>query len=109
DGLMVTLHAWQPVLGPALILTALIAAAYSVAFSVMWDGKTPGRRLMGLKLVDLSGTAPTPARAVTRAVLSWVSVGAFLSGYWLLLFDRRRQSLHDKLTQTFIVLPARGA
>jgi uncharacterized RDD family membrane protein YckC len=105
DGWMITLHGWQPVVGSGLVLTALLAAAYSVAFTVIWDGQTPGRRLMGLKLVDLSGSAPPPALAMKRALLCWISALLFLAGYWLMLFDRRRQSLHDKLTKTFIVIP----
>ena len=105
DGLMITLHGWQPLVTSGGVLTALLAAAYSVAFNVMWDGRTPGRKLMGLKLVDMSGSAPAPALAMKRALLCWLSALAFLSGYWLMLFDRRRQSLHDKLTQTLIVLP----
>jgi uncharacterized RDD family membrane protein YckC len=38
-----------------------------------------------------------------RAALSLASFGLFLSGFWLALFDRRGQTLHDKLTSTFVV------
>ncbi len=34
-----------------------------------------------------------------------VSFVPFLAGFWLALFDRRGQTLHDKLTQTFVVRP----
>jgi hypothetical protein len=42
---------------------------------------------------------------VVRALLSLISAGAFLGGFWLAIFDRRGQTLHDKLTRTFVVRP----
>ncbi len=106
DAVMGRLHAWQPVVLPGVVLTALICLVYSAVFAVVWNGRTPGRRLLGLQLVDGSGLAPTPARASVRALLSAVSFAVFLGGFWLALFDRRGQTLHDKLTSTFIVLPS---
>ena len=36
-------------------------------------------------------------------MLSLLSFALFLSGFWLALFDRHGQTLHDKLTKTFVV------
>ncbi|MGQ0503898.1 MAG: RDD family protein [Myxococcaceae bacterium] len=105
DAVMLRLHAWQPVMVPGLVLTLLICLVYSAVFAVIWEGRTPGRRLLGLRLVDASGLAPTPARASVRALLTTVSFAVFLGGFWLALFDRKGQTLHDKLTSTFIVIP----
>lgn len=88
---------------PGLGLAAVLAFVYTMLFAVLWSGRTPGRRLMGIHLVDSTGQAPGPARALVRAVLSLVSFGLFLSGFWLALFDRHGQTLHDKLTRTFVV------
>ncbi len=65
-----------------------------------------GRWLLGLRLVDTHGLAPAPARAIVRALLSVVSFGLFLGGFWMALFDRRGQTLHDKLTSTFVIQPS---
>ena len=105
DAIIHRLHAWEPIVLPGVILAAVLSVAYGATFSILWDGRTPGRRLLGLKLVDQSGLAPTPVRAVTRAALSLLSFGFFLGGFWMALFDRRGQTLHDKLTRTFIVRP----
>ncbi|HME92151.1 MAG TPA: RDD family protein [Myxococcaceae bacterium] len=86
-----------------LVLATLIALAYSAAFAVLWNGRTLGRLLAGVRLVDRSGLPPSPTRAVVRALLSAVSFALFLGGFWLALFDRRGQTLHDKLTSTFVV------
>lgn len=105
DALMVRLHAWEALLIPGLLLALVLSLAYTAVFAVVWQGRTPGRLLFGLRLVDQSGLAPAPARAVIRALLTSISLGLFLGGFWLALFDRRGQTLHDKLTSTFVVLP----
>jgi uncharacterized RDD family membrane protein YckC len=105
DGVMARVHQLSSVLAPCVALALVIGLAYAAAFALLWNGRTPGRRLLGIRLVDRSGLAPTPGRAVTRAVLAVVSFVPFLAGFWLALFDRRGQTLHDKLTQTFVVRP----
>ena len=88
---------------PGAALASLLAFVYTALFAFLWSGRTPGRRMMGIHLVDATGHAPGPARALVRAMLSLVSFGLFLSGFWLALFDRHGQTLHDKLTRTFVV------
>jgi uncharacterized RDD family membrane protein YckC len=88
---------------PGAALGAILAFVYTTLFAFLWNGRTPGRRIMGIHLVDSTGHAPSPARALMRAIFSLVSFGLFLSGFWLALFDRHGQTLHDKLTRTFVV------
>jgi uncharacterized RDD family membrane protein YckC len=88
---------------PGAGLAAMMAFVYTTLFAFLWQGRTPGRRLMGIHLVDTTGHAPGPVRALARAMLSLVSFALFLSGFWLALFDRHGQTLHDKLTRTFVV------
>ncbi len=84
-------------------LTFVISIAWATAFAFVFKGRSPGRFVMGLRLVDLSGRAPSVSRAVIRGLLSGVSLLLCLAGYWLALVDARSQSLHDKLTRTFVV------
>ena len=72
----------------------------------LWNGRTLGRLLLGLRLVDTHGVAPAPGRAIVRAILASLSFVLFLGGFWMALFDRRGQTLHDKLTSTFVVQPS---
>jgi len=105
DGLVARLHAVPGFLPPALALGVLLGFVYSAVFAFLWGGRTPGRWLFGICLVDRRGVAPAPGRAVARALLAVVSFGLCLAGFWLSLFDRRGQTLHDKLTRTFVVRP----
>lgn len=88
---------------PALGVVGFVAFVYTTLFAFLWHGRTPGRRILGIHLVDASGHAPRAGRALVRAALSLASFALFLSGFWLALFDRRGQTLHDKLTSTFVV------
>ena len=105
DGVMARVHQLNAVLAPCVALALVLGLAYAGAFALLWNGRTPGRRLLGIRLVDRTGLAPTPGRAITRAALAVLSFVPFLAGFWLALFDRRGQTLHDKLTQTFVVRP----
>jgi uncharacterized RDD family membrane protein YckC len=106
DGVMARVHQLHSVLAPCVALALVLGLVYTAVFALLWNGRTPGRRLLGIRLVDRTGLAPAPWRAVVRAVLAVVSFVPFLAGFWLALFDRRGQTLHDKLTQTFVVRPS---
>jgi resuscitation-promoting factor RpfA len=106
DTLAAWLHALQSVLVPGFFLLLVLALVYCAVAAFLWNGRTLGRLLLGLRLVDTHGLAPAPGRALVRAMLSAVSFGLFLGGFWMALFDKRGQTLHDKLTSTFVVQPS---
>jgi uncharacterized RDD family membrane protein YckC len=106
DSLAAWMHALQSVLLPGVILLGVLSAVYCAVAAFLWNGRTLGRLLLGLRLVDTHGLAPAPGRAIVRALLAVVSFGLFLGGFWMALFDRRGQTLHDKLTSTFVVQPS---
>jgi resuscitation-promoting factor RpfA len=103
DGLSLKVHDSPRALIAVVALTLLLLLGCSVLFAVRLSGRTPGRLLFGLRLVDRRGQPPGTARAVARAVLSLLSAALCFAGFWLLLFDRRGQALHDKLVSTFVV------
>ncbi|REG20774.1 putative RDD family membrane protein YckC [Archangium gephyra] len=106
DGLVVQIRALQSVLLPGLALLLVLSLVYCAVSAFLWNGRTLGRRLLGLRLVDTHGLAPAPGRAIVRAMLASLSFGLFLAGFWMALFDRRGQTLHDKLTSTYVVQPS---
>ncbi|WP_224242220.1 RDD family protein [Hyalangium gracile] len=106
DSVAAWLHALKSVLLPGIILLLVLATVYCAVAAFLWNGRTLGRLLLGLRLVDTHGVAPAPTRAIIRALLSVLSFGLFLGGFWMALFDRRGQTLHDKLTSTFVIQPS---
>jgi resuscitation-promoting factor RpfA len=105
DAFVTQVRALESVLLPGAVLMMLLSFVYTTLSAFLWNGRTLGRRLLGLRLVDTHGLAPAPGRAVVRALLASVSFGFFLAGFWMALFDRRGQTLHDKLTSTYVVQP----
>ncbi len=106
DALVVRIQSMQGLILPGVVLVAVLSAVYCTVAAMLWGGRTLGRLLTGIRLVDASGHPPAPGRAIARACLSILSFGLFLSGFWLALFDRKGQTLHDKLTATFVVRPS---
>ncbi|MCP3144278.1 RDD family protein [Pyxidicoccus sp. QH1ED-7-1] len=106
DAFVAWLRALHTVLLPGFFLVLVLALVYCAVAAFLWNGRTLGRLLLGLRLVDTHGLAPAPGRAIVRALLASVSFVFFLGGFWMALFDRRGQTLHDKLTSTFVVQPS---
>ena len=93
------------------LLIGCLALAYSWLFAAL-GGRTPGMWLAGLRLVRQDGGAPetvSVARALARAALALLSVlpGAF--GFVLALFDKRGQTLHDKLAGCLVIDDSRAS
>ena len=81
---------------------ALVAGGYLVLF---WSGagRTPGMRLLRLRVRVPSGGPPSVGRAALRAVATWISIVPFFAGYLPVIFDRRRRGLPDYVAGTEVV------
>jgi len=106
DAFVTQVRALESVLVPGAALLMLLSFLYTALSAFLWNGRTLGRGLLGLRLVDTHGLSPAPGRAVVRALLASLSFGLFFAGFWMALFDRRGQTLHDKLTSTYVVQPS---
>jgi hypothetical protein len=80
-----------------LALGTGLALAWSWIFVGLW-GRTPGMACTGQRLQTARGGAPKPMLAFARALLAVIGGAPGLFGFALALFDRRRQTLHDKLS-----------
>jgi uncharacterized RDD family membrane protein YckC len=81
---------------------ALVAGGYLVLF---WSGagRTPGMRLLRLRVRVPSGGPPSVGRAALRTVATWIAIVPFFAGYLPVLFDRRRRGLPDFVAGTEVV------
>lgn len=71
-------------------------------------GRTPGKMIMGIKVIRDTGEEMTPGYAFLRWVGYLVSQIAFYLGFIWVAFDRRKQGWHDKIAGTLVV-KTRGA
>ena len=126
---LVRMGPWGPCVG------FLVALVYFVSQEgARGSGRSPGKRLLRIRVVDSQGRALHPARGAARfAVLSLpyfligaalpldvvtfaggfplaaLTLGGLLALAWLLAFNRRtRQSLHDLAVDAFVVRASAG-
>lgn len=76
---------------------------FGYAFLFGISGLSPGQRILKIRIVALNGEAPGTWRSFVRAVFSLNETLLYLSSGWI-LFDRRRQALHDKVAGTIMIM-----
>ena len=86
----------------ALILATnlLITVWYNVGFW-MASGQTPGKRILGVRVIRTDGTRLRLGNALRRQVGYWISTIFYLGFLWI-LFDNKRQGFHDKIAGTIV-------
>jgi uncharacterized RDD family membrane protein YckC len=74
-------------------------------FIVLWTlaGATPGKRLLGLRIVHRGQATLSWPRALWRYIGYFLSALPLFLGYLWVLGDRQRQGWHDKLADTLVV------
>lgn len=87
----------------AILLYLAVPACWACACLARWSA-TPGKRLLGLVVVDIEDQSRPPLiRHIKRSVVgnfSWLPLG--LGCLWVAI-DPRKQAWHDKLTRTQVV------
>lgn len=131
--LLATLR-WSDPLAPGQrgVLQATLFAAFGLYFTFFWSrsGQTLAAKSWHLRVVDARGRPPSPARALLRYVAGWTLLAPALlwlailpAGPWTTLglaalsvlvmslpgrFDPERRLLHDRLSGTRVLGPARA-
>jgi len=103
-GLIATLVLWADELGIGFGWAAL----YFTSFLALWHGQTPGKRLLGVRVLRLDGKPITWWTAFERFGGYVAGFATGLLDFFLLVRDRNRQTLHDKIVDT-VVVRERGA
>ncbi|MDO9559233.1 MAG: RDD family protein [Syntrophales bacterium] len=71
-------------------------------------GQTPGKMMLGLRVVQATGGPMTFGRAFLRWVGYLISKLAVYLGFIWIAFDRRKQGWHDKIAGTIVVTVKKG-
>jgi len=77
--------------------------AYFSLLPVWWNGQTLGKRLLGLRVVELTGKPLTPMLAFKRygGYAAGMATGMF--GFAQIFWDGNRQAIQDKTAHTVVV------
>lgn len=95
---------WLLLLSPALVslMAPLLFVSYHVLF-LTTAGRTPGKALMGLRVLMLNGSRPSLATAIRRVIFYIVSALPAFAGFLWVLVDDRRQAFHDRISGTCVI------
>lgn len=83
-----------------------ISIGLMVAVVLCWKYKsaTPGKMMMGLKVVDAQTLGPVPmGRLVLRYLAYYVSLLPLCLGFIWVAFDKRKRGFHDMIAKTVVI------
>ena len=87
----------------ANILSLIVWVGYAVGYQG-WTGQTLGKRVMCIKVVDENGKKPSYFTFFLRDVIGKIASGIILFiGFLMILWDGKKQGLHDKIASTYVV------
>ena len=81
---------------------AFLGLVYAVYFTGTC-GRTVGKIVCGLKVVDVAGRPPGYPRALGRALLGTLGMAFGMIGMLPIFFDPARRALHDRVLRTRVV------
>jgi uncharacterized RDD family membrane protein YckC len=92
-------------MGIALVVMFVLYWFYPVLFEVLMDGQTPGKRALGLRVLNDNGTPVTWLPSITRNLLRTVDMLPFLYGFGVAssLIDGSGRRLGDLAAGTVVV------
>jgi uncharacterized RDD family membrane protein YckC len=79
------------------------ATAYFTLFTWKWQGQTPGKRALGIKVVKLNGEPLTLWNSFERFGGYSSSASLLLSGFFQYFWDKNHQTTHDKISETIVI------
>jgi len=86
-------------------LSMIISIGYYLATYMNMEGKTIGKKALGIQVIKKDGTPMTdPFSIIIRDVVGkFISGAVILLGYFWMLFDKNNQTWHDKIAGTYVV------
>ena len=85
-----------------LILLTVWSVGYVIFF---WStrGQTPGKMIMGIKIVTIDGGSMGVGKSIVRLIGYAISAMVFCLGFLWIIWDKDKQGWHDKIAGTYVV------
>jgi uncharacterized RDD family membrane protein YckC len=90
--------------GAGGVASFLVGAAYYWYFLTQQNGQTPGKRMMGIRVIKVNGDPLQAADVIVRYIGYYINSFVFGIGWIWALFDKDSQGWHDKLAGTYVVV-----
>ena len=59
---------------------------------------------MANTVIDEYGTSPSLIRILIRTLAFLLTIATATFGFWILILNNERQSLHDRLSKTYVII-----
>lgn len=76
---------------------------YLTLFLALWSGRTPGKKVLGLRVVRLNGQPLGLVASLERAGGYAAGFATGLLGFARMWWDPNRQAIHDKIAETVVI------
>jgi uncharacterized RDD family membrane protein YckC len=92
----------DPALVMGFVLFLAIAVTYLLVFHITL-GRTLGMRVLKIKVIDVYGDPPSPARCVARCAGYLAGVATLFLGFLWIGFDSEKRGLQDWIAGTYVI------
>lgn len=92
----------DPSLVMGLVLSIAIGLTYLLVSHIVL-GQTVGMRLLKLRIIDVYGERPSPARCVARCAGYLASAATLFLGFLWMGFDSEKRGLQDWIAGTYVI------
>jgi uncharacterized RDD family membrane protein YckC len=100
------------VLGPAvsILFTFCVYWGYFAFFEILWSGRTPGKRVAGIRVIDASGRPLGAYGAIARNVLRVIDFlpALYAAGVVVMMLNRQSRRIGDFVAGTVVVYDMLG-
>ena len=79
------------------------AAFYFSIFTAWWKGQTPGKKMMGMKVIKLDNTPLNLLESFGRYGGYAAGLATGLMGFLQVFWDPNRQAIQDKISETLVI------
>lgn len=84
-------------------LSLIVAALYKIIFETSPLRSTPGKAIMGLAVVRANGATMSVKDSVVRFAVTFISSMFLFLGYFISLFNDKKQTFHDMVAGTVVI------
>ncbi|TNF35031.1 MAG: RDD family protein [Deltaproteobacteria bacterium] len=88
-----------------VVMLAALGFAWPLVAHLVW-GRTPGKRVLGLAVVDARGQRPSTRRLAGWCALRVLGMALLFGGVLWAIADPERRTLYDRLAGIYVIRPA---
>ena len=96
----------QVSIGALQIIGFILILVWDIGYFVyFWSssGQTPGKMIMGIKVVSVDGGPVSVGKAIVRLIGYAISGIVIYLGFLWIIWDKEKQGWHDKIAGTYVV------